>query len=86
LLGNPPDGTREIIEREIKGEIGARHSEVIGDIVIAYLFKKSYFRRLEVENRSKSLCQLTKELIEELGILDEWNLLLEILGRDGGLT
>jgi len=45
ILLNLPDGIWEIIEREFKGKMGTKDSEVIRNIVIAYLSEKGYFER-----------------------------------------
>ena len=42
ILVNIPDGIWEIIERELKGKIGTKNSEIIRNIVIAYLAEKGY--------------------------------------------
>jgi len=46
ILLNLPDGIWEVIERELKGKIGSKDSEVIRNIVIAYLSEKGYFRKV----------------------------------------
>ena len=42
-----PDGTWKIIERELKGTIGDKDSEVIRNIVISYLSEKGYIKKIK---------------------------------------
>jgi len=46
ILLNLPNGVWEIIERELKGKMGTKDSEVIRNIVIAYLSEKGYFEKV----------------------------------------
>jgi len=44
-------GAWETIEKELKGKIGERDSEIIGNIVLAYLSEKGYLKKKgRVEN------------------------------------
>jgi len=45
MVFNIPDGTWEIIEKELKGKIGERDSEIIRNIVLAYLSGKGYLEK-----------------------------------------
>lgn len=45
VLVSLPDGTWKIIEKELKGKIGEKDSEVIRNIVIAYVSEKGYLRK-----------------------------------------
>ena len=45
VLVSIPDGTWKIIEKKLKGKIGDKESELIRNIVIAYLSEKGYFER-----------------------------------------
>jgi len=40
VLVSIPDGAWEIIEKELKGKIGEKDSEIIRNIVLAYLSEK----------------------------------------------
>ena len=44
ILVSIPDGTWKIIEKELVGRIGEKESEVIRNIVLAYLSEKGYLR------------------------------------------
>jgi metal-responsive CopG/Arc/MetJ family transcriptional regulator len=44
ILVSIPDGTWKIIEKELVGKIGEKESEVIRNIVLAYLSEKGYLR------------------------------------------
>lgn len=47
VLVSIPDGSWRIIEAELKGKIGEKDSEIIRNIVIAYLSEKGYMRKKE---------------------------------------
>ena len=40
-----PDGAWKIIEKKLKGKIGERGSEIIRNIVLAYLSEKGYLKK-----------------------------------------
>jgi len=42
ILVSLPEGAWAIIERELKGKIGERDSEIVRNIVLAYLSEKGY--------------------------------------------
>jgi len=42
ILVSIPDGTWKIIEKSLKGRIGEKDSEIIRNIVLAYLSEKGY--------------------------------------------
>ncbi|MFC1728645.1 hypothetical protein ACFLZ7_04265 [Nanoarchaeota archaeon] len=44
VLVSLPSGTWKIIEAELKGKIGEKDSEIIRNIIIAYLSEKEYIR------------------------------------------
>ena len=46
-LVSTPDGAWKIIEKELKGKIGEWDSEIIRNIVLAYLSEKGYLKRKE---------------------------------------
>jgi metal-responsive CopG/Arc/MetJ family transcriptional regulator len=45
ILVSLPEGIMDILNRELKGKIGTKDSEVIRAIVIAYLSEKGYLSR-----------------------------------------
>ena len=45
VLVSIPAGAWEIIEKELKGKIGERDSEIIRNIVLAYLSEKGYLKK-----------------------------------------
>jgi len=47
ILVSIPDGTWKIIEKKLKGRIGEKDSELIRNIVLAYLSEKNYLREEE---------------------------------------
>lgn len=44
ILVSIPNGAWKIIEKELKGKIGERDSEIIRNIVLAYLSEKGYLK------------------------------------------
>ena len=44
ILVSIPDGTWKIIEKDLIGKIGEKESEVIRNIVLAYLSEKGYLK------------------------------------------
>ncbi len=42
-LHNSPDGAWKIIEKKLKGKLGDKESELVRNIVVAYLSEKGYF-------------------------------------------
>lgn len=44
ILVSIPDGSWKIIERKLKGKIGEKDSEIVRNIVLAYLSEKGYFK------------------------------------------
>ncbi len=47
ILVSIPDGSWKIIENELVGKIGEKESEVIRNIVLAYLSEKGYLKGKE---------------------------------------
>ena len=45
ILVSIPDGTWKIIEKDLIGKIGEKESEVIRNIVLAYLSEKGYLKK-----------------------------------------
>ncbi len=44
ILVSIPDGSWKLIEKKLKGKIGEKDSEIIRNIVLAYLSEKGYFK------------------------------------------
>ena len=75
-----PDGVWKIIHEELKGQIGDGDSEVIRNLVIAYLTEKGYLLK---GNREEQQEQIASELdIHDIMI----TALAEILEEKGQLT
>ncbi len=49
ILVSIPDGSWKIIEKALKGKIGEKDSEIIRNIVLAYLSEKGYFKEEKKE-------------------------------------
>jgi hypothetical protein len=50
VLVSLPKGVMQILDQELKGKIGTKYSEIIRNIVIAYLSEKGYLdRSVEVD-------------------------------------
>jgi len=47
ILVSIPDGTWKIIEKKLKGRIGEKDSELVRNIVLAYLSEKGYLKETE---------------------------------------
>lgn len=47
ILVSIPDGSWKLIEKKLKGKIGEKDSEVVRNIVLAYLSEKGYFEKEE---------------------------------------
>jgi len=43
ILVNLPEGTWKIIEQKLAGKLGSKGSEIVRNIVIAYLSEKNHF-------------------------------------------
>ena len=52
-LASLPDGVRKIIDEELKGQIGDGDSEVIRNLVIAYLTEKGYLLKGNKEQQEQ---------------------------------
>ena len=44
ILVSIPDGTWKIIEKKLRGRIGEKDSELVRNIVLAYLSEKGYLK------------------------------------------
>jgi hypothetical protein len=44
ILVSIPDGTWKIIQKKLKGRLGDKESELIRNIVLAYLSEKGYLK------------------------------------------
>jgi len=58
-----PDGVWEVIEKDLRGKLGTGDSEVIRNIVIAYLTDKGYFK-------PKAMTSSQEQIASELDIHD----------------
>jgi len=47
VLVSVPKGTWEIVEKKLKGKMGEKDSELIRNIVLAYLSEKGYLKEEE---------------------------------------
>jgi hypothetical protein len=78
-----PDGIWKLIDSELKGKLGDGDSEVIRNVVIAYLTSQGYFGRHDEKVGSASSEQLAgeldvqdtmitslAELLDERGVID----------------
>ena len=46
ILVSIPDGAWQVIEKELYGKMGDKESELIRNIVLAYLSEKGYFTKV----------------------------------------
>lgn len=77
-----PDGVWSIIDNEVKGQLGDGDSEVIRNVVIAYLTEKGYL----LKGRPKETTN-NEQIASELDIHDTMiTTLTEILEEKGNLT
>lgn len=53
VLVSIPKGTWEIIEKKLRGKLGEKDSELIRNIVLAYLSEKGYLKEEEREAPEK---------------------------------
>ena len=62
VLVTLPDGVWEVIERELKGKLGDKRSEIIRNIVIAYLSEKGFIKpsRGEEAGRATAIAHRAK--------------------------
>lgn len=79
-----PDGVWKLIDNELKGLIGDGDSEVIRNIVIAYLIEKGYLLKGNKQQNDEiaseidihdSMIESLVDILEEKGIVntDEWD-------------
>lgn len=83
-----PEGVWSVIDKKLKGHIGEGDSEVIRNIVIAYLIERGYLLTQKQESKNTSMNQIADELdihnamivslaelLEERGLirLNEWD-------------
>lgn len=80
-----PDGVWNIIDTDLKGQIGDGDSEVIRNLVISYLTEKGYL--LKGKATSEQQTDKTDEIASELDIHDTMiTALTEILEEKGQLN
>jgi hypothetical protein len=76
-----PEGVWKVIDEKLKGEIGDGDSEVIRNIVIAYLTEKGYLLSMKAKGPS------TNSIASELDMHDVMiTALAELLEEKGGLN
>ncbi|MCL4436807.1 MAG: hypothetical protein M1503_12325 [Thaumarchaeota archaeon] len=76
-----PDGVWEVVDKELKGKIGEGDSEVIRNVMIAYLTEKGYL--LPSKNKPSQINQIA----DEIEMVDTMiNSLAEVLEERGQLN
>ena len=78
-----PEGVWNIIDSELKGKVGDGDSEVIRNIVIAYLTERGYLLKPQIQKEDiateldihDSMIESLVDILEEKGIVntDEWD-------------
>jgi metal-responsive CopG/Arc/MetJ family transcriptional regulator len=80
-----PDGVWNVIDKELKGQIGDGDSEVIRNVVIAYLTEKGYLLKPKTTKAAASVS--TDQIASELDIHDNMiSSLAEMLEEKGQLS
>lgn len=75
-----PDGIWEIIDRDFKGRIGEGDSEVLRNIIVAYLSDRGYF----VNEKGQPT---TEDIYTRLSVLENMiTALTEVLEEKGSIT
>ena len=64
-----PDGVWNIIDNDLKGQIGDGDSEVIRNLVISYLTEKGYLLKGKAAQEQQQQTS-TEQIASEMGILD----------------
>jgi metal-responsive CopG/Arc/MetJ family transcriptional regulator len=78
ILVSLPDGAWKIIEKKLKGKLGAKESELVRNIVIAYLSEKGYFE----EEKNSMTDKKIKEIKEDVETLENmFSALVDILEK-----
>jgi hypothetical protein len=81
-----PEGIFNIV-KELKGKLGESNSEVVRDIVIAYLNEQGYLAKGKTIVSKQSKRDKTRDLAEELDVFDTMlSALVELLEEKGILT
>jgi metal-responsive CopG/Arc/MetJ family transcriptional regulator len=76
-----PEGVWQVIDEQLKGKIGNGHSEVIRNIVVAYLLERGYL--LNPKEKPASMDQIAGELDIHDSMITS---LAEVLEQKGVLT
>jgi hypothetical protein len=76
-----PEGVWQVIDEQLKGKIGNGDSEVIRNVVVAYLLERGYI--LNPKEKSASMDQIAGELDIHDSMITS---LAEVLERKGILT
>jgi metal-responsive CopG/Arc/MetJ family transcriptional regulator len=82
-----PDGVWNIIDTDLKGQIGDGDSEVIRNLVISYLTEKGYLLKGKVNSEQQQQTDKTDQIASELDIHDTMiTALTELLEEKGQLN
>jgi hypothetical protein len=82
-----PDGVWNIIDTDLKGQIGNGDSEVIRNLVISYLTEKGYLLKGKVNSEQQQQTDKTEQIASELDIHDTMiTALTELLEEKGQLN
>jgi metal-responsive CopG/Arc/MetJ family transcriptional regulator len=82
-----PDGVWNIIDTDLKGQIGDGDSEVIRNLVISYLTEKGYLLKGKVNSEQQQQTDKTEQIASELDIHDTMiTALTELLEEKGQLN
>jgi metal-responsive CopG/Arc/MetJ family transcriptional regulator len=82
-----PDGVWNIIDTDLKGQIGDGDSEVIRNLVISYLTEKGYLLKGKVNSEQQQQTDKTEQIASELYIHDTMiTALTELLEEKGQLN
>jgi metal-responsive CopG/Arc/MetJ family transcriptional regulator len=82
-----PDGVWNIIDTDLKGQIGDGDSEVIRNLVISYLTEKGYLLKGKVNSEQQQQTDKTEQISSELDIHDTMiTALTELLEEKGQLN
>jgi metal-responsive CopG/Arc/MetJ family transcriptional regulator len=82
-----PDGVWNIIDTDLKGQIGDGDSEVIRNLVISYLTEKGYLLKGKSISEQQQQTDKTEQIASELDIHDTMiTALTELLEEKGQLN
>jgi metal-responsive CopG/Arc/MetJ family transcriptional regulator len=82
-----PDGVWNIIDTDLKGQIGDGDSEVIRNLVISYLTERGYLLKGKLNSEQQQQTDKTEQIASELYIHDTMiTALTELLEEKGQLN